>query len=97
MIVVVEPTLRSLATAEQIRSLADDIKLKRIFLVGSKVQGDADREFITKHSPDIPIIGHLANDPRVRQADRDGVAVYDAIPEFASTAKTITEAIKIED
>ncbi|HEY70677.1 MAG TPA: AAA family ATPase [Anaerolineae bacterium] len=97
MIVVVEPTLRSLATAEQIRSLAADIKLNRIFLVGSKVQGETDREFIAQHSPDVRIIGHLPDDPRVRQADRDGVAVYDAIPEFASTSKAIVDAIQIED
>ena len=93
MIVVVEPTLRSLATAEQIRSLASDIKLARIFLVGSKVQGDADREFIAKHSPDLPIIGHLSDDPRVRQADRDGVAVFDAVPELAAMAGAIIEQL----
>ena len=93
MIIVVEPTLRSLATAEQIRSLAADIKLKRIFLVGSKVQGEADREFIAEHSPDVPIIGHLLADPRVQKADRDGIAVYDAVPELAASAAKIAETL----
>jgi CO dehydrogenase maturation factor len=93
MVVVVEPTARSLATAEQIRSMAEDLKLPRLYLVGSKIQGDADRTFIAEHSPKLPILGYLPDDPGVRQADRDGVAVFDAVPKLAAAAEAIAEKL----
>ena len=40
MIVVVEPTRRSLGTAAQIKKLANDIGLKRLYLVGNKVRNE---------------------------------------------------------
>src|SRR5512136_1061572 len=46
LLIVVEPTARSLGTAEQIKSLAGDLRLTRLYLVGSKVQSDDDRAFI---------------------------------------------------
>jgi len=91
MIVVVEPTARSLATAAQIRSMAEDLKLPRLYLVGSKIQDDEERAFIEEHSPDLAILGYLPIDPRVQKADRDGVAVYDAVPELATAASKIAD------
>ena len=38
MLVVVEPTRRSLGTAAQIKKLANDIGLTRLWLVGNKVR-----------------------------------------------------------
>ncbi len=93
MIVVVEPTARSLATAAQIRSMAEDLKLPRLYLVGSKVDDDEERAFIEARTPGLPILGHLPIDPRVQKADREGVAVYDAVPELAKAATKIAEAL----
>jgi CO dehydrogenase maturation factor len=93
MIVVVEPTARSLATADQIRSMAEDLKLPRLYLVGSKVHEDEERRFIEQHSPGLPILGHLPADPRVQKADREGVAVYDAVPELAVAGESIAKQL----
>jgi CO dehydrogenase maturation factor len=94
MLIVVEPTARSLATAEQIKSMAQDLKLPRLYLVGSKVRDDDDRIFIEDGSLDLPVLGHLADDPRVRQADRQGVAVYHLAPELAKTSQEIVLALE---
>src|SRR3990170_7740433 len=80
MLIVVEPTLRSLGTAAQIKKLAEDLRLARLYLVGSKVQSDADRQFILDHSPGLPVIGFLSADEGVRSADRNASAVYDVSP-----------------
>ena len=95
MLVVVEPTARSLGTAKQIMDLANDLKMKHLFLVGSKIQGDEDLQFIRNNSPGLDVLGSLADDPRVRQADREGVSAYDLSPELAASAKEIAE--KLED
>lgn len=94
MLVVVEPTARSLGTAKQIMDLANDLKMKHLFLVGSKIQGDEDLQFIQNNSPGLDVLGSLADDPRVRQADREGLSAYDLSPELAASAKEIIEKLE---
>jgi len=94
MLVVVEPTARSLGTAKQIMDLANDLKMKHLFLVGSKIQGEEDLQFIRNNSPGLDVLGSLADDPRVRQADREGLSAYDLSPELAVSAKEIIEKLE---
>ncbi|MFN2147178.1 MAG: carbon monoxide dehydrogenase, partial [Anaerolineales bacterium] len=96
MLIVVEPTARSLGTASQIKELARDIRLEKLFLVGSKVQDQADRDFIQENSPGLPVLGHLPDDPLVRQADRQGAAVYDLAPELVAAANEIIESLEAQ-
>ncbi|MGD8865316.1 MAG: AAA family ATPase, partial [Anaerolineales bacterium] len=56
MLVVVEPTARSLGTSEQIKKLAGDINVENIYIVGSKVRNEEDAEFIEAHSPGLPVL-----------------------------------------
>ncbi|MCL4489809.1 MAG: AAA family ATPase [Chloroflexi bacterium] len=94
MLIVAEPTARSLGTAAQIRDLAGGLKVQRIYLVGSKVENQADREFIAQNSPDLPILGYLSADPAVRQADRTGQPIYDLSPALRAEAETIMAALE---
>lgn len=96
MLVVVEPTGRSLAAAAQIKSLAGDIGVRRLFLVGSKVQSDAERAYVETHSPGIPVLGHLPHAPQVSEADRHGQAAYDAAPALVEAARAIAEALQAQ-
>jgi CO dehydrogenase maturation factor len=59
LIVVVEPTMRSIDTAFRIKSLAKDLKIKRVFLVGNKVRGREDMDFIRKNVSDFEILGFI--------------------------------------
>ncbi|MDO8886270.1 AAA family ATPase [Candidatus Oleimmundimicrobium sp.] len=79
-IVVVEPGLRSIETAKSIRSLAKDIGIKKVFLVVNKVRdGEKKRieEKIKKEIPDVPIVGWLSENSKVRLADIEGKSAYD--------------------
>jgi CO dehydrogenase maturation factor len=95
MLIVVEPTKRSMGTAAQIKSLAEDIRLKNLYIVGSKVQGEEDEKFIEDNSPGLPVIGYLPYDPHVRQADREGTALYDLSPELAKATQAIVQALEV--
>jgi CO dehydrogenase maturation factor len=96
MIAVVEPGARSLATAAQIKSLAGDIGLTKLFLVGNKVRSEADRAYIEAHSPGLPVLGHLPYTPRAQEADRAGEAAYDTAPEMVEAARAIADALHLE-
>lgn len=80
MLVVVEPTRRSLGTAEQIKKLAQDIGLTRLWLVGNKVRNQEEADFLHKETPGLPVLGLLPADLQVQEADRKGLAVYDYVP-----------------
>jgi CO dehydrogenase maturation factor len=93
MLIVVEPTRRSLGTAAQIKRLAEDLGLEKISLVGNKVTGPADVEFLGENSPGIPLIGVLPADARVQEADRLGRSVYEHCPPLREAAEAIAGKI----
>lgn len=93
MLVVVEPTRRSLGTAAQIKKLANDIGLMRLYLVGNKVRNHEEVEFIEAESPDLPLLGYLPVDLRVQEADRFGVPVYEHIQSLRAAAQQISETL----
>jgi CO dehydrogenase maturation factor len=95
MIVVVEPTRRSLGTAAQIKKLAEDIGLSRLWLVGNKVRNDEEAKFLESESPGLPVLGFLPADLKVQEADRLGIPVYDHVPALKSAAeKMVAELAK---
>jgi CO dehydrogenase maturation factor len=93
MIVVVEPTRRSLGTAAQIKKLANDIKLDRLYLVGNKVRNDDEARFLEAETPGMPVLGYLPADLKVQEADRLNIPVYDHVPALKEAADTIREKL----
>jgi CO dehydrogenase maturation factor len=93
MLVVVEPTRRSLGTAKQIQKLANDIGLMRLYLVGNKVRNEEEAKFLEAESKDIPLIGYLPADLKVQEADRLGVPVYDYVESLKISTENIIQKI----
>jgi CO dehydrogenase maturation factor len=93
MIVVVEPTRRSLGTAAQIKKLAEDIGLTRLWLVGNKVRNDEEASFLRTETPGLPVLGLLPADLAVQEADRLGIAVYDHVPGLKMEAQRIANVL----
>ncbi len=96
MLVVVEPTRRSLGTAAQIKQLAEDIGLKRLWLVGNKVRDEAEAAFLLSETPGIPVMGTLPADMGVQEADRLGIPVYDHVPSLRLAAEKIAIAVEAQ-
>ena len=96
MIVIAEPTRRSLGTSSQIKKLAADIGLDRLLLVGNKVRNEEEISFLKAESPGIPLLGILPADLAVQEADRLGTPVYDHVPSLRKAAECIAKDL-IED
>lgn len=94
MLIVVEPTRRSLGTAAQIKKLANDIGLRRLFLVGNKVRNESEATFLETETPGMPLLGYLPADLAVQEADRLGIAVYDHVPALRASAEGIAKAME---
>lgn len=97
MLVVVEPTRRSLGTAAQIKQLANDIGLTRLLAVGNKIRDDKETRFLTEELPGMPLLGCLPMDLRVQEADRLGAAVFDHVPALRESAQQFLEKLTFSD
>lgn len=93
MVVVVEPTRRSLGTAGQIKKLANDIGLHRLWLVGNKVRDTSEESFLRTETPGIPVLGILSADMAVQEADRLGISVYDHVPTLRQEAELMADIL----
>jgi CO dehydrogenase maturation factor len=96
MLIVVEPTRRSIGTATQIKKLAADIGLHRLWLVGNKVRNEDEIAFLEAEMSDIPMLGVLHADTAVQEADRLGIAVYDHVPVLEKSAKAMAQVLITE-
>ncbi len=92
-IIVVEPGLRSLGTAAQIRALAQGIGVKRIYLVANKTRGPQDEAFVREHAGDTALLGTLPFSPAALLADQAGAAIYQQGPELVAAAERIAAAL----
>ncbi len=94
MLIVAEPTRRSLGTAAQIRKLATDIGLSRLYLVGNKVRNEEEAKFLEAETPGLPLLGYFPADLKVQEADRLNIPVYDHIGELKVAAHEMVEKLE---
>ena len=93
-IAVAEPGRRSLDTAHRIQQLAAEIGVKTVYLVANKVHDEAELEFVRSGADGLTFIGHLPFDDAAGDADRRGIAVYDASPRLVEAAQRIAASLR---
>jgi CO dehydrogenase maturation factor len=96
LIVVVEPGRRSFQTARQVKELAGDLGIKRVYVVVNKVVSDADVAMVREHLPDIPLLGVMSYNEKVIEADKAGVSPYDIDPTIGIEVEKIIAAFEKE-
>lgn len=96
LIVVVEPGQRSIQTARQIRELAQDILIKNVFVVASKVRSAADVKFIRKSLADFCLLGSISFQTSLIEADVHGQASFEVGGEFLTEIQVIKNKLLAE-
>lgn len=88
LVVVIEPTRKSVLTAARTKSLAEELGIPRTVGVGNKVRDESDAEFLRSATAevDLPLVGILPFDPAVGEADRSGQALVNLSEQFAEGA-----------
>ncbi len=93
-IVVVEPGQRSIQTARSVKKLASDLGVNKTYVVGNKISGPDDEEFVRKNLPEFEVLGFLSTDPAIREADFKGLSPYDVAPEAVAEATKIVDRLE---
>lgn len=96
LIVVVEPGQRSFQTARQVKSLADDLMIKRVCVVGNKVAGPDDLSMMREGLSGFSFLGSMSFNEKIIEADKRGVSPYDIDPKIRSEVEAIIAAFEKE-
>jgi len=93
MIIVVEPGLQSVQTAQTIRRLANEIHIPRLGVVINKVPAGLDLAPLTSRLEDLPVLGTLSFDPQIAQADLEGHSPYTGKDPQAGEIRAILDSV----
>jgi CO dehydrogenase maturation factor len=93
-IVVVEPGQRSLQTALSVKRLAEELGVKRVFVVANKVRKDKDVEFIKGSLGDMIFLGKMSHNESIVECDMSGLPSYTASDQAVNEARVIKEALE---
>lgn len=99
MLVVVEPSAKSVDVAAKISRLASDIGVRRVVLVGNKVSGEAHLDFLEKASSslNLELLGAIPDDDSLRQAEVLGISPLDYSPSSLAIKAIENLANRIEE
>jgi CO dehydrogenase maturation factor len=77
LLVVVEPSRKSVITASRTAALATELGIPRVLAVGNKVRDNSDADFLRREAAGlgIPVVAVLPYQPLVAEADRAGAAL----------------------
>ncbi len=94
VLVVVEPTPKSLEVGRRAAGLVQERSLGRLIVVANRVRDDADLATIQAAFPDAEVVA-VPDDPRIVEADRAGVAPLDLAPEAPAVRALIALAERL--
>lgn len=77
LIIVVEPGLRSIHTAHRIKTLAEQIGIKRIVAIANKIKSEDDKQFVFNYLDKIELIGNISFSDLITKLDRKEIVELD--------------------
>jgi len=93
LIIVVEPGRRSIETAQTITGLARDLGVENLAVVGNKIRQESDKTFIKSSLPDLEVLGFIAYDPAINEADLANRPLFTASPQTAREVRSIYDKL----
>lgn len=94
VVVVVEPTHKSLDVARRALGLAEEKGIGRHFVVANRITSDADLAFVRQELGDLDLVV-VPEDRAVVEADRAGVSPWDHDPDSAAVRSLLTLADRL--
>lgn len=93
MIIVIEPSIRTVITARRIRALAEKTGIKKIFYVANKVRNEEDDRFIEKETENDFLLGKISMSDGIMAADREGKSPFDTDVALVEEIKNIARSL----
>ncbi len=94
MLVVAGPNPRSIATAHQVRRMAQEVGIERLLLVGNGITGDEDAAYLVDRAGDFEIAGMIRASVEALPAERAGRTLYSVDRRAATDVAEIALAVE---
>ena len=95
VLVVVEPTPKSLEVGARATELAAERSIGRVVVVANRVRNEADVELVRSMFPGLEVVP-VPDDPKIVEADRHGVAAYDLAPDAPAVRALVELADRLD-
>ena len=96
MILVTEPTMRSIEAGKSIIELVKQIKNTRRYIIVNKMRNENDVSLIEQNFPGEKIAGCIKWNNKVLDAENRGVPVFDTVPEVVEQVNSVLTKITVE-
>ncbi len=93
LIIVIEPGLRSIQTAETVRRMSKDLGIKTLFVVINKLKNNEETKLVKDKLKGLEVIGMLPYSEKVRESDLKNFSPCDTDPEFKKAIVEIAEKL----
>lgn len=96
LLVVVEPGLRAMKTAEKITSLAEQLHIRKVGYIVNKVHSEGQEKRISEKLGQDSVWATIPFDFQALEADLSGLSPYDQCPEMRETVQVLIERLVCE-
>jgi len=96
LLIITEPTEKSIETTERIEKLAREIKIKRILIIGNKIENEDEKNFIIEKLKNFEIIGFIPYFPEMKKGEIEGKKPWETVPEILNYFKEIVEKMEVK-
>lgn len=93
LIIVIEPGLRSIQTAQTVKKMSQDLGIKTLFIVVNKIKTAEEEKLIKNNLGDFKILGKLPYSEKVRESDLRYFSPCDADEEFKNSIEEIANKL----
>lgn len=97
LLIITEPTEKSIETTERIEKLANEINIKKTGIIGNKIESEQEKEFLKTRLKDKKIIGFIPYFKNLKKGEIEGKAPYQAVPEILDYVEKIVEKMEETD
>ena len=93
LIIVVEPGSRSIKAAKEFSLMASALGIKKMFVIGNKINDEEDMKYVQSNMADYNIAGFLPMNKIVPIAERQSASLFEISPEMRRRIIEIKERI----
>jgi len=77
-----------------VRRLADDIGIKKVYVVGNKIADGQDETLVRENLEGLPLLGFLSLNDRIIEADKRGVSPYDLSEKVREEVAAVLDSLE---
>ncbi|MCM8809244.1 MAG: AAA family ATPase [Candidatus Omnitrophica bacterium] len=94
LIIISEPTEKSIETTKRIEKLANDIKIKNIGVVGNKIESQEEKNFLIEKLSSMRILGFIPYFEEFKKSELEGKTPWQAVPEILNYVEDIVRKME---